>query len=85
MKLPVLCVVLFGLALFAGSPAQSATPADSTTTAKKETIDTRLCLDTLVTPLDALIDTRLFLLIYSPKPWAKIDTLTNPGTLLFVK
>ena len=85
MRHPVAPLALLGLAILAASATQAATPAASVTTAPNTPIDTRLCWDTLASPLASLVDTRLYLLIRSPAPWAKIDTLTNPGTLLIVK
>ena len=38
-----------------------------------------------VTTTDVLIDARPYLLVVSPAPGSKIDTLTNPGTLMLIK
>ena len=85
MRNTVASLALLGLAMFAAPAAQAATPASSVTTAPNTTIDTRPCWDTLASPLASRVDTRLYLLIHSPMPWAKIDTLTNPGTILIVR
>jgi hypothetical protein len=83
MKLHVSLLVLLGLAIVANPAAQAANPAASVVS-PVETVDTRLYWDTLGTSQDELIDTRLYLLIRS-LAGAKIDTLTNPGTLLLIK
>ena len=85
MKLNPTHLMLLGLAMAAGPVTQAATPAASAVTAQDEIVDTRLFLDTLTSPLDALLDTRLNIIIHSPEPWARIDTLTIPGTLLLVR
>ena len=84
MKPHTACLALLGLALSAVPAAQAAAPAASVTTAQDETVDTRLFLDSLASPLDALLDTRLNIVIHSVD-LAKIDTLTIPGTLLLVR
>ena len=85
MRLNTAHMALLGLAILAGPSAQAATPAASAVTAQDETVDTRLFLDSLVSPLDAFLDTRLNIIIYSPEPWATINTLKIPGTLLLVR
>jgi len=77
-------LVLFGLALFAPPAAQAATPAVPPAISSQASIDTRLYWDTLGTSQGELIDTRLYLLIRSLLD-VKIDTLTNPGTMLLIK
>jgi len=76
--------VLLGLAMFAPPAAQAATPAVPPVISSQASIDTRLYWDTLGTSQGELIDTRLYLLIRSLLD-VKIDTLTNPGTMLLIK
>jgi len=82
MKFQVTYLMLFGLAMFA-NPAAQAAPAASAVS-PVDTVDTRLYWDTLGSSQDELVDTRLYLLIRSLLD-VKIDTLTNPGTLLLIK
>ena len=81
MKFQVTYLMLFGLAMFA-NPAAQAAPAASAKS-PVDTVDTRLYWDTLGSSQDELVDTRLYLLIRSLLD-AKIDTLTNPGTMLLI-
>ena len=83
MKRNVSLTVLLGLAVSANPIAQAVTPAASDVS-PVDTVDTRLCWDTLGSSQDELIDSRLYLLVRSLTD-VKIDTLTNPGTLLLIR
>ena len=76
-------IIALALSIGMAGAAHAATPAASDESAPA-TVDTRLYWDTYATQLDRLIDTRLYLVIWSLTD-AKIDTLTNPGTLLFIR
>jgi len=83
MKISTTHIALLGLAAFAVLAVQASTPAASESSTQDALIDTRLNAAVHAAQQDETVDTRLNFVIHSVL--AKIDTLTNPGTLFLIK